>query len=145
MADFEIDDSEIAQFIRDLDVLQRSFPQQARAVMRRVGDKARAKTKSVAHSSVVDDTGDYERSITRGKVWVQEGNTFNVRVFPKKRLAWYAFLIENGWINTGHEPNKKQGHFLPGFHVYERAAERFQPEFFATMEAEFARIVNKLP
>ncbi|GEO27027.1 hypothetical protein AAC03nite_28120 [Alicyclobacillus acidoterrestris] len=145
MADFEIDDSQIAEFIRNLDLLQQEFPNQARAFMRRIGDKAKLKVKSVAGSSVPEDTGDYMRSITRGKVWVEDGSTYNVRVYPKQKLAWYALLLEYGWIHTGHKPDKKKGQFVPGFHVFERATQQFQLEFYATAEAEFAKIIDKLP
>ncbi len=145
MADFEIDDSQIADFIRSLGELQEEFPKQARSIMRRVGNKAKLKVKSVAKSSVSENTGDYVRSITLGKVWNEDGNTYNIRVYPKQKLAWYAFLIEYGWIHTGHKPGKNRGQFVPGFHVYEHASNEFQSEFYTEMEAAFAKIVDKLP
>lgn len=145
MADFDIDDHEIAEFIRALEVLQRSFPRQARTVMRRVGNKARVKVRSLARQLVNQDTGNYVRGITRGKVWVDEGSTYNVRVYPKSKLAPHALLIENGFVHTGHEPGKQRGEFVPGKHVYERATHAFEAEFHVTMEAEFNRVVNKIP
>lgn len=145
MSDFEMDDSQIADFINDLDLLQQEFPREARAVMRGVGNKAKAKVRSVATSSIVEDTGNYLRAITRGKVWSDDGNTYNVRVYPKNSIAPHAHLIEFGWIHTGHEPNKKQGKFIPGFHIYEHATQQFESEFYSTMEQQFSKIVDKLP
>lgn len=145
MSDFQMDDHELGDFIRSLDTLQTEFPTQARAVMRRVGNKAKAKVKSVARSSVQSETGNYIRAITRGKVWAQDGDTYNVRVYPKSKIAPHAHLIEYGFIHTGHEPGKKRGSFVPGKHVYENATNEFEADFEATMATEFARIVNKLP
>jgi hypothetical protein len=145
MSDFEIDDSQIAGFIESLDLLQQDFPRQARSVMRRVGSKAKIKVRSVANSSIISETGNYLRSITLGKVWNQDGNTYNVRVYPKNKFAPHAFLLEYGWIHTGHKPNKVQGQFVPGFHVYERATNEFESEFYEQMEAAFAQVVDKLP
>lgn len=145
MSDFEIDDSEIAMFIKALGTLQEEFPMKARALMRKVGNKARVKVRAVARSSVTQHTGDYVRSIVRGKVWTEDGNTYNVRVYPKQKMAWYAGLIENGFIHTGHGPNKSGGKFVPGKHVFERSTQQFEADFYSTMEAEFVKIVNKIP
>jgi hypothetical protein len=140
MADFTIDTKPLDRFNRDLEDLQRFFPKQARQFMLRSGTKAKVIISQKALQLVRKRTGNYHKSIKRGKVWV-DGSTseYKVRVYSG---APHAHLIEYGHriVDAG---GKEHG-FQEGYHVFEKAANEIESQWTDILESEFDKIMSKL-
>ncbi|SFB62600.1 Bacteriophage HK97-gp10, putative tail-component [Cohnella sp. OV330] len=140
MPDFEIDDREIDVFSRELAKLQQHYPKEARQIMLRSGTKARAIISRKAKQLVHKVTGNYLRSIKRGKVWIDEGaGWYKVRVYTRSP---HGHLIE-----YGHRIVDKAGNehgFARGYHVFDKAANEIADQWDEILEREFDRIMDKL-
>ncbi|MFH5181148.1 hypothetical protein ACHHV8_00020 [Paenibacillus sp. TAB 01] len=80
MASFDIKSSGLDTFSRELEDLQHHFPREARQLMLRLGTKAKAIVTSKAKQLVKKESGNYLRSIKRGKVRMDAEGT-KVRVY----------------------------------------------------------------
>ncbi|BBI32485.1 HK97 gp10 family phage protein [Cohnella abietis] len=138
MADFDIDTRELDLFSEELEDLQRLFPKESRKLMQRSGNKARSVVVDKAKQIVKKKTGNYLKSIKRGKVWVSEDGT-KVRVYS---AAPHAHLIEKG-----HRIVDKDGTehgFVAGVHVFDKAEREIESQWGTILEQEFNRIMSKL-
>lgn len=138
MADFEIDAKGLDTFKRELDDLERLFPKQAKQMMLRSGTKARAVVAKNAKQLVQKRTGNYLRSIKRGKVWVDAQGT-KVRVYSR---APHAHLIEYGHRIVGKDGTEHG--FKEGYHVFGKATQEIESTWNDILEKEFDRIMSKL-
>ncbi|MEF3313325.1 HK97 gp10 family phage protein [Paenibacillus sp. GYB004] len=140
MADFEAEDKGLDRFAKELNDLQRLFPKQARQLMMRSGTKARAIVSKRARRTVQKKSGNYHKSIKRGKVWVDlSTDETKVRVYsgaPHSHLIEYGHRIVG---KDGSEHGFKQGHY-----VFEKATAEIEREWTNILENEFDRILKKL-
>ena len=124
MASDGLDVSELSAFADELNNAARNAPQKAKRLMQTQGTKLKAKTLSVAKQRVRKKTGNYFKSIKRGKVYTyRSDNTHAIRVYS---AAPHAHLIENGHrvVSHGNEVG-----FQDGKHVFEDARQAYQPTF----------------
>ena len=116
--------SELPAFADELGRAARNAPQKAKRLMQTQGTKLKAKTLSVAKQRVRKKTGNYFKSIKRGKAYTyRSDNTHAIRVYS---AAPHAHLIENGHrvVSHGNEVG-----FQDGKHVFEDARQAYQPTF----------------
>ena len=119
-----LDVSELPAFADELGRAARNAPQKAKRLMQTQGTKLKAKTLSLAKQRVRKKTGNYFKSIKRGKAYTyRSDNTHAIRVYS---AAPHAHLIENGHrvVSHGNEVG-----FQDGKHVFEDARQAYQPTF----------------
>ena len=100
----------------------------AKKFLQKSGAKLKKKTVEQAKRTVKKYTGNYIKSIKKGKPYEFEGN-LSLRVFSS---APHAHLIESGHriVNrNGQEVGMAKGH-----HVFENAARDFEDEFVEDVE-----------
>ncbi|MFD2752383.1 HK97 gp10 family phage protein [Virgibacillus siamensis] len=138
MTDFEIDTRNLDVLKREIDDLQKLYPKQAKQMMARSGAKARTIVSRKARQLVKKKTGNYFKSIKRGKVW-KDDDGVKVRVYSR---APHAHLLE-----YGHRIVDKAGNehgFQEGFHVFDKASHEIESEWDDILEKEFERMLSKL-
>ncbi|UED78049.1 HK97 gp10 family phage protein [Brevibacillus sp. DP1.3A] len=140
MADFDVDDKDIDTFHRDLDNLAKHFPKEARRLMMRSGNHARKIVLRKAKQSVVEDTGNYFKSIKRGKVWVK-GKEYKVRTYSRSP---HAHLLEYGHRMVGPEPDKKELGYVLGFNIFDKAGKEINHDWNKILDEELYKILKKL-
>lgn len=124
MARDGLDVSELSAFADELGRAARNAPQKAKRLMQTQGTRLKAKTSSFAKQRVKKKTGNYLKSIKRGKVYTyRSDNTHAIRVYS---AAPHAHLIESGHrvVSHGYDAG-----FQPGKHVFEDARKAYQPTF----------------
>ena len=142
MADFEIDMEGLDLFRTNLEALEKDFPKQAKTMLGKVGAKAAVVVRRKARQLVKKKTGNYQRSIKRGKVWKGSDGQYYVRVYPSSKIAPHAHLIE-----FGHRIVDKDGHehgFKEGLYVFEKGVREVEAQFEEILVNEFYKIMNKL-
>lgn len=110
---------------------------EAKKFLREAGNKLKEKTISTAESKVKQKTGNYIRSIKRGKVYDFHGN-LSVRTYS---TASHAHLIEHGHIIKSRDGQEKG--FQKGYHVFEEAAKSYEDEFTEDTEKFIADLITK--
>ena len=105
--------------------------------MRQEGSKLLRKTKKEAKRVKVR-TGNYKKSIKRGKVYEYDGAQA-IRVYS---TAPHAHLIEDGHRMVTHD-GREVG-FVPGMHVFEVAGKEFEPEYLADIDEMLVEAVKEL-
>lgn len=142
MSDFDGDDRELDVFKRNLELLAHHFPTKAKQLMGRAGNVAKKMVLRKAKESVIEDKGNYFRSIKRGKVWVdQVTGEYKVRVYSANR---HAHLLEYGHRMVGHNPDKKELGFVLGFHIFDKAGKEINDEWHRQLMVEFDKLLEKL-
>lgn len=141
MDDFEIDDRELEQFNRNLESFQVKFPIESRKMLRLVGNQARKIVLNKAKQLIKKDSGNYFKSIKRGKVFFDREGKLTVRVYSNK-IAPHAHLIEFGHRIVGKDGTEHG--FQPGYHVFEKATPEVETQFNTIVAAEFEKMLEKL-
>ena len=100
----------------------------AKEFLRKSGNKLKNKTLSVAKSRVNQNTGNYIKSIKRGKVYNFNGD-LAVRAYS---TAPHAHLIEYGHVKK--DGTGKEHGFQRGYHVFTTASKDFEDEFYSDTE-----------
>lgn len=122
--DFDL--RELTQFENKLlDLADKTMPREIKKFIRQEGTKLNKKTKNKARSLVKKKTGNYYKSIKKGKVYKYRGNGgISIRVYSS---APHAHLIEKGHrvIVNGQEKG-----FSQGKRVFEKSENEFKSEFF---------------
>lgn len=95
----------------------------AKEFLRKCGNKLKNETVKVAKSKVKDKTGNYIKSIKRGKVYEFKG-AYSIRAYSG---APHAHLIEYGHIKKSRD-GKERG-YEPGRYVFEEASKNFTKEY----------------
>lgn len=140
MSDFSIEDKSLDTFMKELDDLQRLFPKQAKQMMLRVGNKARTIIVKKARQLVKKKSGNYYKSIKRGRVWVdQVSGEYKVRTYTR---APHGHLIEKGHRIIGKDGEEKG--FVEGYHVFDKATREIDAQYTDILEKEFDRMFSKL-
>lgn len=111
----------------------------AKTFLRTEGTKLRRKTLSSAKSKVKKDTGNYFKSIKKGKVYLYKGNgTWAIRVYSS---APHAHLIEKG-----HRQVTKDGKeigYVQGKRVFEDSEKQFTEEYFSDVQNFLDDVLEK--
>ncbi|MFD3271518.1 HK97 gp10 family phage protein [Paenibacillus dendritiformis] len=140
MADFEIETKSLNVFAKELDDLQRMFPKEAKQLMRRAGSKARTIVARKARQLVRKKTGNYYKSIRRGRVWVDNSTgEYKVRVYTRSP---HGHLIEKGHRIIGKDGSEHG--FKEGYHVFDKATREIEQQWEEILEKEFDKIMSKL-
>ena len=122
---------------RELERTARDAPKTQKKFMRQEGSKLLRRTKSEA-KRVKAKTGNYKKSIKRGKVYEYDGAQA-IRVYS---TAPHAHLIEDGHRMVTHD-GREVG-FVPGMHVFEVAGKGFEPEYMADIDDMLDEAVKEL-
>ena len=137
MASAVFDTRELDAYARELERTARDAPQTQKKFMRQEGSKLLRRTKSEAKRVKVK-TGNYKKSIKRGKVYEYDGAQA-IRVYS---TAPHAHLIEDGHRMVTHD-GREVG-FVPGMHVFEVAGKGFEPEYLADIDDMLDEAVKEL-
>lgn len=125
-----------------LRIAENKMPRETKKFVRTEGRKLKTKTKKKARSKVKKRTGNYLKGIKNGKVYKYSGNGgTSIRVYSGKP-AYHAHLIE-----YGHVIRNKSGEevgFAPGYHVFQEAADEFQPEFYSDTQKFIDEMADEL-
>lgn len=137
MASRVFDASELEAYSRELVRVGQEAPKKQKQFMRREGNKLRRATKREA-KRLGRKSGNYESSIKRGKAYHYQG-AIATRVYS---TAPHAHLIEEGHRMVTHD-GREVG-FVPGYHVFEVAGKRFEPEYLADIDDMLDEAVKNL-
>ena len=137
MASVLFDTRELDAYAKELERTARESPKLQKKFMRQEGSKLLRKTKSEAKRVKVK-TGNYKKSIKRGKVYEYDGAQA-IRVYS---TAPHAHLIEDGHRMVTHD-GREVG-FVPGMHVFEVAGKGFEPEYLADIDDMLDEAVKEL-
>lgn len=110
---------------------------EAKAFLKKSGNKLKNKTLNIAKSRVREHTGNYMKSIKRGKVYEFKG-ALAVRTYS---TAQHAHLVEYGHIKkdrTGKEHGFQRGHY-----VFATAEKEFEKEFYEDTQKFVDEILEK--
>lgn len=113
------------------------MPKESKKFMREEGTKLRRVTLATAKRKVKKDSGNYFKSIKRGKVYKFKGS-WAIRDYT---YAPHAHLIENG-----HRQVTKDGKeigFVPGKHVFEEASKQFESQYFNDSQNFIDNVLDK--
>lgn len=105
--------------------------------LEKTGDKLKDKTLDLAKTKVKKETGNYFKSIKRGKVYEYEGD-LAVRAYSSDPKA---HLIEHGHVIKGK--NGKEHGFKKGLHIFETAAEDFEDEYNEEIQSFLDEMLDK--
>lgn len=130
--------SELASYGKDMRRIAEENPKKQRQFLQKEGNKLRSRTKAQARK-LGKKTGNYLKSIKRGKVYDYRGDKA-IRVYS---YAPHAHLIEDGHRMVTHD-GREVG-FVKGHHVFELAAEDFEPEYYTDLDEMLdEEVVEKL-
>lgn len=135
---FEFDFKELINFDKELVKLANNkMPTECKKFMRAEGTKFKRKTLSVAKSRVKKKTGNYFKSIKRGKVYKYRGNgAWAIRVYSG---APHAHLIEKGHRSIVNGVEKG---FVRGKNVFKDAENQFSSTYFNDVQSFVDKIVK---
>ena len=138
---FDIDDSDLLEFSEALRLFERDFPKESKRVLGKVGNKAKNIVKAEVKRRVGRKTGNYLKSIRRGKVFISDSDEWTVRVFPSYKIAPHAHLIEKGHrlVKNGNEIG-----FVQGKRVFDKAGRAIERDFHKIVEDEMDKELNKI-
>ncbi len=124
-----------------LNIATKQMPKMTKKFMNQEGQKLKKQTKQKAKQMVKKQTGNYFKSIKKGKPYIYSGNgAYSVRVYG---AAAHSHLLEQG-----HDvKNKKNGAVLGrarAFHVLDKSAREFQSEFQKDIENFIDEVVNEI-
>lgn len=137
MSSAVFDTRELDAYAKELERTARESPKLQKKFMRQEGSKLLRRTKSEAKRVKVK-TGNYKKSIKRGKVYEYDGAQA-IRVYS---TAPHAHLIEDGHRMVTHD-GREVG-FVPGMHVFEVAGKGFEPEYLADIDDMLDEAVKEL-
>jgi len=139
---FNIEDKGMDEFRDALTYFEKNFPKESKKMLRKVGLKARNIVRKQAKKKVNKLTGNYLKSIKKGRVFVSDTNEITVRVYPSSKIAPHAHLIERGHRNVSKDGSEHG--FTPGKYVFEDAGRKIEQEYTKIIETEFDKILKKL-
>lgn len=140
MEEVEIDTRELDDFIKELEDLEKLFPKQARKLIMRIGSKARTIVRKKARQLVRKHTGNYYKSIKRGKPWEDKRtDEYKIRVYTR---APHGHLIEYGHRIVGKDGSEHG--FKEGYFVFDKAAKEIDEQWQDIATKEFDKIMGKL-
>jgi len=115
------DFTELEEFNTELVRLaQIQFPKETKAFLRREANKVNRIARKGYKSETKKKTGNLLKGLTHGKPYIYNGDEYQIRA---KNKAPHAHLIELGHINA------KNGGFVVGKHIMDKAGNEFKPTF----------------
>ena len=134
----EFDISEFTAFEKNLIKLANdTMPKESKKFLREEGTKLKKKTLAKAKEKVKKNSGNYFKSIKRGKVYKYDGD-LSIRTYSGSP---HAHLIENGHRIVDSEGNEHG--FKEGEHVFEEAERQFQGEYFSDAQNFINEVLDK--
>lgn len=129
---------ELEMFADKLDSVGRKQMAKAEAkMMRKAGTKLKRRTlRQIRLANLRTITGNYKKSIQRGKVWKEDGS-MRIRVYSN---APHAHLIEQGHIVYIKNGYKK----VPGREVFIDAQNAFEPDFEDACEDLLDEVIREI-
>ncbi|MDR3984066.1 MAG: HK97 gp10 family phage protein [Dysosmobacter sp.] len=137
MASLVFDTGELDKFAKQMEKTSKRFRTRQKSFMRKEGNKLKTKTVRQARS-IGKKTGNYLKSIKRGKVYKYDGAQA-VRVYS---TAPHAHLIEDGHRMVTHD-GREVG-FVKGHHVFEVAGKAFEPQYLMDIDNLLDEAVKEL-
>lgn len=131
-----MDTSELESYARSLERMAKTFPQKQKRFLQAEGTKLKNATKREARK-VGKKTGNYQKSIKRGKVYSYQGMQA-VRVYS---AAPHAHLIENGHRMV--TPSGREVGFVRGYHVFEVSGKNFERQFLADIDDLLDEVISE--
>jgi len=139
MSDFHLDSREFESFTNRLTDQKKQMPKVTKKLLRRVGSRARTLTVRKAKKLVQKRTGDYYRSIKRGKLWRGNQDEYKIRVYSYSKRA---HLLEYGHRMV--DRTGKEYGFREGAHVFSKAQGEIKQQMSEIIGKEFEKILKKL-
>jgi len=137
MSEDGFDLHELTDFEKDLlKIANDIMPKESKKFLRDSGTKLKKKTSSKAKSKVKKDSGNYYKSIKRGKVY-NYNDSLAIRCYsgdPKAHL-----------LEKGHRQVTKNGEevgWVNGYHVFEESEKEFQGTYYNDAEQFTNKIVD---
>lgn len=132
------DISQLTDFEQELISLANdTMPRESKKFLRAEGGKLRKGTLAKAKGKVKKDTGNYFKSIKKGKVYDYDG-ALSIRCYSS---APHAHLIEKGHVIK--DKNGNEHGYKDGYYVFEEAEEEFQPTYFNDCEDFIDQVLEK--
>lgn len=137
----KIEDKGMKEFMDALAYFQRQFPRESKQLMAKVGNKARAIVRKTARANVKRLTGNYFKSIKRGRVFIDQNGKMTVRVYHSSKTAPHAHLIERGHrvVRGGKEIG-----FTPGKNVFDKSSREIESQYNQILEKEFDKMLKSI-
>ncbi|MFW2490972.1 HK97 gp10 family phage protein [Clostridium chromiireducens] len=134
MSDFGFDFKELAIYEKKLlEAATEKMPREARKFVNKEGTKLKRITVKTARAKVKKKTGNYLKSIKKGKPYIYKGNGgYSVRVYHSPKIAPHAHLIEDGHRIVNHE-GQEVG-YKPGLKVVDGSRREFESTFYQDIE-----------
>lgn len=133
----EFDFTELTDYTQKLYKLaQQQFPKETKQMLNEQGKILRARTVKSARASVKKKTGNYFKSIKKGKVYKYQNRDFAIRVYGKN----HANLIEYGHriVRGGEELG-----FVPGRDPFKKASQDYEQEFIYAINNLVDKLLDK--
>lgn len=140
MSNDGLDISELTSFEKDLMKFANDLlPKESKKFLRETGTKLKKVTLSKAKSKVKKDSGDYFKSIKKGKVYKYNGNELAIRCYSGDPVA---HLLEKG-----HRQVTKNGEeigWVDGLHVFEEAEKEFESTYYDVAQKFVNEVIEKI-
>jgi len=140
MSDDIFDFKELTQYEKKLvDMASNKMPRETMKFIRKEGTQLRKVTVKNARAKVKKKTGNYFKSIKKGRAYIYQGNGgTSIRVYSNQS---HAHLIEKGHrIVT---PGGTVKGFKPGYHIFENSEKEFQSQFYNDIENFIDDVIGK--
>lgn len=120
-----LDFSQLDEFNKEtLNLINNTYPKEAKRFINKAGNAFRTDVRRGYRSQTKRKTGNLLRGVSRGRAYVYDGDSYQIRVYSK---APHAHLIERGHklVYFGHKTDK----FVKGKHVVGKAVLDFNDKF----------------
>ncbi len=132
------DIKELTNFEKKLiDLATTKMPKESKKFMQNEGNKLKKKTLAKAKQKVDKDTGNYHKSIKRGKVYKYNGD-LSIRAYSGDNKA---HLIENGHRIV--DKNGVEHGFKEGEHVFLEAEKEFEQQYYSDVQKFINAMLDK--
>jgi len=141
MASIGFDIRELKNYEKNLLDLATDFQKgkYAKNFLKKEGNKLRRKTLAIAKRKVKKLSGNYFKSIKRGKVYLYKNTgAWSIRVYSN---APHAHLIEDGHRQVAAD-GREVG-FVPGKHVFSDSEKQFAGEYFSDVQDFIDDVLRK--
>jgi hypothetical protein len=142
MSDDIFDFKELDKYERKLlELASNKMPRETMKFIRKEGTQLRKVTVKNARAKVKKKTGNYFKSIKKGRAYIYQGNGgTSIRVYASTRIAPHAHLIEKGhrYIDKDGKENLKKG-----YHVFENSEKEFEGQFYNDIENFIDDVIGK--
>ncbi|HIW32450.1 MAG TPA: HK97 gp10 family phage protein [Candidatus Paenibacillus intestinavium] len=140
---FSIETKGLDEFQRNLDMFIKTFPNESKKLLRAMGNKAKQITARRAKSDVGKVSGNYYKSIKRGKVYVDPASgQLTIRVYTSSKIAPHAHLVENGHRTV--DGDGVETGFVKGKKIFPKTRAEIEAEWYDLLDKEIYKSLQKL-